>query len=312
MSTNIKVIIALVIGIGLGGAGGTLGLLWATGNIAPSQSAADAAPTLSLDDATPTPGIVAVLSTEIADVNSNIDNLSAQLDAISNDTHEIQTQVAQGLTMSIAQSTLDALPTNTPAPTETPMPTATDAPEVPQRALYRIIGEESEVRFRINEILFGDPKEVIGSTTQVAGDFIVNFGDPAASQLGEIAINARTLKTDNEFRDQSLRGQILQTGDNEFIRFVPTELSSMPTEPVAVGDTVTFDVIGDLTIKGTTNTVTFNTSVTVESEERISGFASLTILYADFGINIEAPPSVSGVDETVILEIDFVALVVEE
>jgi len=312
MSTNIKVIIALVIGIGLGGAGGTLGLLWATGNIAPSQSAADAAPTLSLDDATPTPGVVAVLSTEIADVNSNIDNLSAQLDAISNDTHEIQTQVAQGLTMSIAQSTLDALPTNTPAPTETPMPTATDAPQVPQRALYRITSEESEARFRINEILMGNPTEVIGTTTQVAGDFIVNFSDPAASQLGEIAINARTLKTDNEFRDQSIRGQILQTGNNEFIRFVPTELSSMPTDPVAVGDTVTFDVIGDLTVKGTTNTVTFNTSVTVESEERMSGFASVTIVYADFGINIQTPPSVSGVDETVILEIDFVALVVEE
>ncbi len=312
MSKNVTVIIALIIGIGLGAAGGTVGLLWATGNIAPSQSAADAAPTLSLDDATPTPGVVAVLSTELADVNSNIDNLSAQLDAIANDTNEIQTQVAQGLNMSIAQSTLDALPTNTPAPTETPMPTATDAPQVPQRALYRITSEESEVRFRINEILIGNPTEVIGASNQVAGDFIVNFSDPAASQLGEIVINARTLKTDNEFRDQSLRGQILQTGSNEFIRFVPTELSAMPTEPVAVGDTVTFDIIGDLTIKGTTNSVTFNTSVTIESEERMSGFASVTVAYGDFGINIQTPPSVSGVDETVILEIDFVALVVEE
>jgi polyisoprenoid-binding protein YceI len=312
MSKNVTVIIALIVGIGLGAVGGTVGLLWATGNIAPSQSAADAAPTLSLNDATPTPGVVAALSTQISDLNTNVDNLSAQLDAISDDNDVIQTQVAQGLMMSMEQATLDALPTNTPQPTETPMPTATDAPLIPQRALYRITQDESEVRFRINEILLGNVTEVIGASKQVAGDFIVNFSDPAASQLGEIVINARTLKTDNEFRDQSLRGQILQTGDNEFIRFIPTELSALPTEPVSVGDTITFDVTGDLTIKGTTNAVTFNASVTIESEERMSGFASVTVLYADFGIDIEAPPSVSGVDDDVILEIDFVALVVEE
>lgn len=312
MSKNVTVIIALIIGIGLGAVGGTVGLLWATGNIAPSQSAADAAPTLSLNNATPTPGVVAVLSTEIADLNMSIDNLSAQMDAIAGDTVVIKTQIAQGIAMSVAQSTLDALPTNTALPTETPMPTATDAPQVPQRALYRITSDESEVRFKINEILMGNPTEVIGASNQVAGDFIVNFSDPPASQLGEIVINARTLKTDNEFRDQSLRGQILQTGDNEFIRFVPTELSAMPTESVAVGDTVTFDIIGDLTVKGTTNTVTFNASVTIDSEERMTGFASVTILYADFGINIQTPPSVSGVEDTVILEIDFVALAVEE
>jgi len=312
MSKNVTVIIALIIGIGLGAVGGTVGLLWATGNIAPSQSAADAAPTLSLNDATPTPGVVAVLSTQIADLNSSVDDLSVQLDTIADDTSVIKTQVAQGIMMSIAQSTLDALPTNTPLPTETPMPTATDAPQVPQRALYRITSDESEVRFRINEVLLDNPTEVIGASNQVAGDFIVNFSDPPASQLGEIVINARTLKTDNEFRDQSLRGQILQTGANEFIRFAPTELLAMPTEPVAVGDTVTFDVVGDLTVKGTTNSVTFNVSVTIDSEERMTGFASVTILYADFGINIQTPPSVSSVEDTVILEIDFVALVVEE
>ena len=312
MSKKVTVIIAFIIGIGLGAAGGTVGLLWATGNIAPSQSAGDVAPTLSLNDATPTPGVVAVLSTQIADLNSNVDNLSVQLDAIADNTDKIQTQVAQGIEMNVAQSTLDAMPTNTPLATETPMPTATDAPQIPQRALYRITADESEVRFRINEILMGNPTEVIGASNQVAGDFIVNFSDPAASQLGEIAINARTLKTDNEFRDQSLRGQILQTGTNEFIRFVPTELLAMPTEPVAVGDTVDFDVVGELSVKGTTNTVTFNVSVTIESEERMTGFASVTILYADFGINIQTPPSVSGVEDTVILEIDFVALAVEE
>lgn len=314
MTNKLAPIIALIIGIGLGAAGGIFGLLWATGNVAPSQSAAEAAPTLSLNDATPTPGIVAVLSTEIADLNDKIDGLSAQIDTVSDDTQAIKTQVAQNIAFSVEQATLDAIPTSTPLPTEVPSATPTEAPQVPERALYRINQEESEVRFRINEILMGTPTEVIGATQQVAGDFIVNFSDPPASQLGEIAINARTLKTDNEFRDQSIRGQILQTGqpDNEFIRFTPTELTAMTTDPVGVGETVAFDIIGNLTVKGTTNQVTFNATVTLESEDRISGTASATILYADYGINIEAPPNVSGIEDNVIIEIDFVALRVEE
>ncbi len=314
MSKTVTAIIALIIGLALGAGGGILGLLWATGNVAPSQSAADAAPTLSLNDATPTPGQVALLSTEIADLNDKIDSLSAQLDTLSDDTQNVGTQVAQGVQLSEAQATLDALPTSTPVPTETPTTTPTEAPQVPDRTLYRITSDESEVRFRINEVLIGNPTEVIGTTSQVGGDFIVNFADPPASQLGEIAINARTLKTDNEFRDQSIRGQILQTGlpENEFIRFAPTEFQSMTVEPVGVGEMITFDVVGDLTIKGATNQVTFNATATVESEERISGTASTTILYADFGINIEAPPNVTDIEDTVILEIDFVALAVEE
>lgn len=314
MSKTVTAIIALVIGIGLGAGGGILGFLWATGSVAPSQSASDAVPTLSLDSASPTPGQIAVLSTEIADLNLKLDDLSSQLGNLSGDTQQVGTQVAQGVQMSVAQATLDALPTNTPQPTATFTVTPTEAPQVPDRTLYRITSEESEVRFRINEVLLGNPTEVIGITKQVAGDFIVNFADPPASQLGEVAINARTLKTDNEFRDQSIRGQILQTGqsENEFIRFATTEFLSLIGEPVGVGETIAFDVLGDLTIKGITNPVTFNVTVTVESEDRISGTASTSVLYPDFGINIEAPPNVGGIEDNVILEIDFVALAVEE
>lgn len=306
MSKTALAIIALIIGFALGAGAGVVGLLWATGNIAPSTNVAEAVPTLSLDDPTPTPGLVSVLGTEIADLNDKVDNLSSQIEGISGDTQLIRTQMAMDMNNS---ATLAAQPTAIPP---TPVPTEVPAQAVPDRALYRISSEESEARFRINEILMGNPTEVIGVTSSVAGDFIVNFSDPPASQLGEIAINARTLKTDTEFRDQSIRGQILQTSTHEFIRFVPTEFLALTGDPVSVGDTIAFDIVGDLTIKGTTNTVTFNASVTIDSEDTISGFASTEVLYADYGINIQAPPSVSGIEDNVILEIEFVANQVDE
>lgn len=315
MSKRSLSILMLIIGFGLGVGAGVFGILWSTGNLSPSTNAANVVPTLSLDGPTPTPGVVNALSTEIANLNDKVDGLSGQVSTIAQDTQLIQTQIAQGISVAESQSMPTTVPDDIePAVTEDANTDASANASLPERQLYRIVSEESQVNFRINEVLMGNPKEVIASTDDVAGDVIVNFGDPAASQLGEIAINARTFKTDNEFRDQSIRGQILNTSsaENEFIRFVPTGFTSMPTGAVNIGDTVEFDLIGDLTVKGTTNSVTFHASVTIESADRISGTASAEVLYADFGINIQAPPSVSGIEDNVILEINFVATVPSE
>src|SRR5690349_8061835 len=84
------------------------------------------------------------------------------------------------------------------------------------RSLLHISADESEVRFIIDETLLGNPKTVIGVTDQVAGDMLVDFANPAHSQLGAIRINARTLATDNEIRNRALRGQILQSERDEY------------------------------------------------------------------------------------------------
>lgn len=186
--------------------------------------------------------------------------------------------------------------------------------DLPERALYRITEDESEARFYIDEILSDEAIVVVGTTKRVAGDIIVNFSDPAASQLGVVAVNVRTIKTDNEFRDDSIKTLILRSNqeENEFVTFEPTELLSLSSDAVAVGDVVEFQIAGDLTIKGITLNKVFDATVTIVSEERIEGVAQLEIDYAEFDISIKPPPTVSGVGDTVILELDFVALQVEE
>jgi len=339
-------IVSILIAFGVGIAVGVLGILWATGgNATPSQDVAERAPTLSLDADTPTPSNDMALNTQIAELNQKIDTLSTQVSVVDSDisqqigavedaVNEIDTEaLAQVMRLTPIDSidvTLiptEILPTAAP-PTEEPAAEATDEPEaaaetsdeaaapadVPERALYRITQDESEARFLIDEILIGNPTTVVGTTSRVAGDIIVNFADPPASQLGVISVNARTLKTDNEFRDQSIRGQILQSSQDEFefIDFEPAELATLANEPVGIGETVNFEIAGDITIKGVTNEVTFDVEVTVVSAERIEGFATTTVLYQDFDISIQAPPNVTGISDEVILEIDFVALRVDE
>lgn len=210
-------------------------------------------------------------------------------------------------------------PEATPETAETPVDEATEAaasnpPLEARRALFRIQPEESEARFLIDEVLAGNPTKVVGSTKDVGGDLIINFADPSASEIGTLLINARTIRTDNDFRNQAIRGRILRSSQDqyEFITFVPTQLLGLPNTPVAVGDMLDFQIVGDLTVLNTTRSVTFDASVTLASDTRIEGSAKTTVLWADFGIVIQAPPTVTDIGQEVGLEIDLAAIEVTE
>lgn len=174
--------------------------------------------------------------------------------------------------------------------------------------VFGIVSDESEVRFIIDEELRGVPTTVIGATNQVAGSMAVSFDNPAATEMGQVRINARTLMTDNEFRNRALRGQILQSAQDEFefISFEPTSIEGLP-EAVTIGEAFTFQLTGDLTVRDVTSSITFDVTVTPVSEERIEGSATTTVQYADFNIAIPDVPGVANVSDDVMLEIDFVA-----
>ena len=190
---------------------------------------------------------------------------------------------------------------------------AVAAEELSGRALYRITPENSEVNFVLQEDLRGIRTTVVGVTDQVAGDIIIDFGTPQFSQIGMMRINARTFSTNNEFRDRALRAEILRTREDqyEFIDFAPTALNNLP-EAVVVGGTYTFEIVGNLTITGVTNEVTFEADVTIDDPNQISGIASTTVLWGDWNITIPSAPGVANITEDVTLSIDFVANQVEQ
>jgi polyisoprenoid-binding protein YceI len=181
------------------------------------------------------------------------------------------------------------------------------------RALFQIRADESEARFIIDETLLGNPKTVVGSTNEVAGDLLVDFANPTNSRLGMIRINVRTLETDNEFRTRALRGQILQAdrAEFEFAEFAPTALVGLP-DNVTVGEPFDFQIKGNLTVHGVTREITFNATLIPVSEARLEGNAWTTVMYQDFGMTIPEASGVANVADEVRLEIDFVATTAEE
>jgi polyisoprenoid-binding protein YceI len=187
----------------------------------------------------------------------------------------------------------------TEAPTETPAPVGT-------AAVFTIDSAASQVRFQLDEDLRGARTTVVGSTDQVAGQLSVNLADLSQTQVGVIQINARTLTTDNNFRNRAIQNEILDTGQFEFITFTPTGVEGLPAS-VTVGEPVSFTLVGDLTIRDVTLPATFVVEATAMSDTQIAGTATAVVNRADFGLEIPSVPNVANVEEEVELYIDFTA-----
>jgi polyisoprenoid-binding protein YceI len=174
--------------------------------------------------------------------------------------------------------------------------------------LFTIDNSSSKATFTIDEVLFGNPNTVVGETDKVAGQILVNAQDPSKSQVGEIKIDVSTLVTDNDLRNRTLQGRILQTDTaaNQYATFVAKSITGLP-ESIAVGQQVSFKITGDLTMHQVTKTVTFDATVKVVSDKQITGTASTTVKYSDFGISVPDVPSVTGLGDTVKLELEFTA-----
>jgi polyisoprenoid-binding protein YceI len=172
--------------------------------------------------------------------------------------------------------------------------------------IFQLDPAQSQVRFELDEDLRGNRITVVGTTDQVAGELAFDLSNPPAAQVGEIRINARTLLTDNNFRNRAIQNEILDTGTHEFITFAPTAVTGLP-ETVNVGDAVTFTIAGDLTIRDISQPVTFNVQATAVSATQLTGTATATVNRGDYGLQIPSVPNVANVEEEVELIIDFVA-----
>lgn len=188
---------------------------------------------------------------------------------------------------------------------------ATAAPDQPAAAegslVFEIDADQSEARFLINEVLNGADKTVVGVSNAVAAQIVIDPASPADVQVGTVQVNARTFITDSGSRNRAIQNLILQTNVYEFVTFTPTAYSGLPAS-IAVGDTFSFQITGDLTIRDITNPVTFDVTVTVESDSRISGLATTTIDRPSYDLQIPSVPQVASVEQTLILELEFVAL----
>lgn len=174
---------------------------------------------------------------------------------------------------------------------------------------YSIKQDGSHVNFILDEILRGSPYTVVGTSTEVGGEIIVDRTKLQEAKIGTIRINARTIKTDDERRNGMMGRFILKSEDPqyEFITFETTEVTGLPAS-ATIGDPLHFAISGNLTIAGITKPATFDAHAVFMDDTTLTADASTVVKRSDYNLTIPDIPFVANVTDDVTLKIQLTAV----
>lgn len=147
--------------------------------------------------------------------------------------------------------------------------------------------EDSELGYRVDEVLFGVVTQGVGRTNQIAGELVIT---QTAITTASFEVEVASIRSDDSRRDGQFRGRIMNTAEFPTARFeltAPIELGALPT----AGEQITATAVGELTLRGETRPVTFEVTAQ-HSDTRIGVLGEISILFADYLI---ANPSISGI-----------------
>lgn len=135
----------------------------------------------------------------------------------------------------------------------------------------------SQVGYRVNEVLFGQSKAAAGRTSDVTGSMVIT--GTTVSKVSLVA-DMTTVSSDEERRDRQFHGRIMDTARFPTATF---ELASPITLPSADATTANVKATGDLTVHGTTKSVTFDLAAERDGGT-IAVSGTIPIVFADYGI----------------------------
>ncbi len=170
---------------------------------------------------------------------------------------------------------------------------------------YRVVAERSEARYLVREQLasLSFPNDAVGTTSAVEGSLALDARGRVLPSDSRFTVDLRTLRSDEARRDNYLRRNTLETDRYPHAVFVATEVRGLPVPLPQIG-TVSFDLVGDLTIRDATRRVTWEAAGTIQGQD-LSVQARTAFRFADFGLRIPRVASVLSVEDNIRLEIDL-------
>ncbi len=178
-------------------------------------------------------------------------------------------------------------PTSTPSTepsTSTPEPTE-PAPSGPGQVLgvTYVVGEGSEATFTVEEKLarLPLPNDAVVRTMALSGEVHLD-GQPSV-----INIDLHQLASDQERRDRYIREKMFP--NNPILTFTVKDLGQLP-EPVPVGEVITRQVSGEVSIRGVTKPLTFDVEARLDPDTLFI-LGRTTFTWDDLEI---PPPNIAG------------------
>jgi polyisoprenoid-binding protein YceI len=172
--------------------------------------------------------------------------------------------------------------------------TATGTP-IPTTGLktFQIVPAQTTASYSVYENLIFQSKpnnDAIGTTHSVQGSFKIRTGASPLVAAMNITVDLRTLQSDAQRRDSFIQQNSLQTDTYPNATFVSVSTQDLPSS-YSAGQTVHFQLTGNLTMHGKTNKEVFDVQGKVVGNT-ITGTATSTIYMTDFGIE---PPNLANI-----------------
>ena len=187
--------------------------------------------------------------------------------------------------------------------------TATGTP-IPTTGLktFQIVPAQTTASYSVYENLIFQSKpnnDAIGTTHSVQGSFKIRTGASPLVAAMNITVDLRTLQSDAQKRDSFIQQNSLQTDTYPNATFVSVSTQGLPSS-YSGGQTVHFQLTGNLTMHGKTNKEVFDVQGKVVGNT-ITGTATSTIYMTDFGIQ---PPNLANIaiaQNKVVITLTFTA-----
>jgi len=142
------------------------------------------------------------------------------------------------------------------------------------------IAAGSQAGYRATEVLFGQTGDAAGRTSDVTGSFDIAG---TTVEKGSFSVALANVSSGQSLRDNQFQGRIMDVATFPTVEFALTEPIELDTVP-ATGTQITASATGDLTIKATTKSVTFDVNATRTANGQIAVQGSIPITWAEWGI----------------------------
>ena len=178
-----------------------------------------------------------------------------------------------------------------------------EAPVAPIK--FTIGATGNEARYRVREQLMGKdlPNDAVGATSAITGTILAYPDGRIVKDSSKIVIQVDSLKSDKDRRDGFLRRRTLETEKFPTVELIPTEIRGFNGKLPASG-TATFQLLGDLVIKGVAHPTVWNVTARAEGND-VAGSATTAFTFKDVGLDQPKVPVVLSVADTIKLEYDF-------
>jgi len=188
----------------------------------------------------------------------------------------------------------------------------TTAPTQPAAAagtiVYKIVPGESKVSYTVTETFLNQNNKInvaVGVTNTISGQINADKSNPGATTVGPITVDVSKFVSDSGQRDRMIQRSYLESSTYPTATFVCKAITGLPTA-YTEGTDYTFQMNGDLTVKTTTQPVTFQVTANLKGDT-LSGSATTQVLMSQFGVGPISLLGILNTEDQVKITFDFIA-----